>query len=576
MEMIVVMTHTSLASWCAAALVITVGAVLAAQDAADRIPDRATLEKMTARFAPTEITADVTGLPANERQALGKLVQASRLVDALFLRQVWAGNEAELMRLFGDTTPLGRARLHAFLINKGPWSRLDHDAPFIPGVPKKPGGANFYPAGATKAEVEAWIATLSPDERQRATGFFTTVRRTAPGSPQPFVLVPYSLEYQGELARAAELLREAAALTTQPTLKRFLDTRAAAFISNDYYESDVAWMELDASIEPTIGPYEVYEDEWFNYKAGFEAFITVRDQAESEKLARFSSELQDIENHLPIDPALRNPSLGALAPIRVVNEIFAAGDANRGVQTAAYNLPNDERVVKEKGTKRVMLKNVQEAKFRIVLVPISKVALASADQANVVFDAFFTHILMHELMHGLGPHNIRVGGRETTVRQELKETYSAIEEAKADASGLWALQYLIDKGSLPKPMQDTMYTTFLASAFRSIRFGLNEAHGRGIAIQLNTLLDAGAFVVAADGTFSVDASRIRDGVTALTRDLMMLEAAGSYAKAKDLIERMGVLRPEVKRVLDRLTEVPVDIEPRFPTAEALERDASAR
>jgi hypothetical protein len=215
---------------------------------------------------------------------------------------------------------------------------------------------------------------------------------------------------------------------------------------------------------------------------------------------------------------------------------------------------------------------VQEAKFRIVLVPIANVALAPADRQHVVFDAFFTHILMHELMHGLGPHNIRVGGRETTVRQELKETYSAIEEAKADVSGLWALQYLVDKGSLPKAMHDTMYTTFLASAFRSIRFGVNEAHGRGMALQLNTLLDAGAFRVAGDGTFSVDASRIRDAVTALTRDLMTLEAGGDYAQAQALIARLGVLRPEVKRVLDRLTAVPVDIEPRFPTAEQLEQE----
>jgi hypothetical protein len=229
--------------------------------------------------------------------------------------------------------------------------------------------------------------------------------------------------------------------------------------------------------------------------------------------------------------------------------------------------------VKAKGTKRVMLKNVQEAKFRIVLLPISAVALAPADRAHVAFEAFFTHILMHELMHGLGPHNIRVGGRETTVRQELKETHSAIEEAKADASGLWALQYLVDKGSLPKTMQETMYTTFLASAFRSVRFGVNEAHGRGMAIQLNTLLDAGAFRVAEDGTFSVDAARIRDAVTTLTRDLLSLQAAGDHAKARALIDRLGVLRPEVKRVLDRLTAIPVDIEPRFPTAEQLERES---
>jgi hypothetical protein len=388
--------------------------------------------------------------------------------------------------------------------------------------------------------------------------------------------VPYSLEYQGELAKAAALLREAATATVQPSLKRFLDTRATAFISNDYYESDVAWMELDASIDPTIGPYEVYEDAWFHYKAAFEAYITVRDQAETEKLARFSSELQDIENHLPIDPALRNPKLGAMAPIRVVNEIFAAGDGNRGVQTAAYNLPNDERIVREKGTKRVMLKNVQEAKFRLTLMPISKVALAAADQAGVSFDAFFTHILMHELMHGLGPHNIRLQGRDTTVRQELKDTYSIIEEAKADISGLWALQYLLDKGSLPKTLQDTMYTTFLASTFRSVRFGLNEAHGRGVAIQLHRLLEAGAVRVAGDGTFSIDPAKIRETVTALTRELLMLEAAGDYAHAKELIERAGELRPEVRKVLDRLADVPVDIEPRFPTAIELERDAMGR
>jgi hypothetical protein len=322
-------------------------------------------------------------------------------------------------------------------------------------------------------------------------------------------------------------------------------------------------MELDASIEPTIGPYEVYEDEWFNYKAAFEAFITLRDDAETKKLASFSSRLQELEDALPIEAKLRNPKLGALAPIRVVNVVFTAGDANRGVQTAAFNLPNDERVVKEKGSKRVMLKNVQEAKFKMVLTPIAKVALPPADQKYVAFDAFFTHILMHELMHGLGPHNITTAGRATTVRQELKETYSAIEEAKADISGLWALKQLADRNHIEPRIAETMYTTFLASAFRSIRFGVNEAHGRGIAIQLNYLLDAGAFTVQPDGAFRVDHAKMPDAVTALTREIMTLQAEGNYAKAKDLIERLGVVRPPVQRVLDRLTTVPVDIEPRF-------------
>jgi len=541
------------------------GTVLLAADQAP--PDQKQLDLMSSRFAPVEIGADVAALPASERQALGKLVEAARIMDALFLRQAWAGNEAKLIELLDDRSPLGQARLRYFLINRGPWSRLDHNRPFLPGVPaEKPGEANFYPPDASKADVERWIGTLSETDQAKARGFFTTIRRTAPGSASPFQLVPYRLEYQGELGQAARLLRDAAALTAQSTLKRFLETRAAAFLSDDYYASDVAWMEIDASIEPTIGPYEVYEDEWFNYKAAFEAFITLRDDAETAKLQKFGAQLQDIENHLPIDPSLRNAALGALAPIRVVNVVFTAGDGNRGVQTAAFNLPNDERVIREKGSKRVMLKNVQDAKFRMVLQPIAKVALTPADQKNVSFDAFFTHILMHELMHGLGPHDIRVAGRQTTVRQELKETYSAIEEAKADISGLWSLHYLVDKGVLPAAIATSMYDTFLASAFRSIRFGITEAHGRGIAIQLNYLLDAGAVSVAPDGTFAVVSGKVRGAVEALTREIMTLQAAGDYAATKRMIETLGVVRPEVQRVLDRLASVPVDIAPTFTSA----------
>ncbi len=560
------LSRTAVWLWCAAVL------CGASQDFTT-MPTLAQLQKMTARFAPADIGADLSSLPKNERDALHKLVEAARIMDALFLRQVWAGNDAmlqELSRL--AAAPAGprasrsaAARLHYFLINKGPWDRLNHNQPFVPGAPAKPEGANFYPAGATKEDVQKWIDSLTGDEKTAANSFFTTVRR----GEDHFLVIPYSIEYQGELALAADLLRQAADLTNDATLKKFLTTRADAFLSNDYYASDVAWMELDAAIEPTIGPYEVYEDEWFNFKAAFEAFITVRDEAETKKLQAFSDHLQELEDNLPIDPKYRNPKLGSLAPIRVVNEIFAAGDANRGVQTAAYNLPNDERVVREKGTKRVMLKNVQDAKFRMVLLPISKVALPAPDQAKVSFDAFFTHILMHELMHGLGPHNISVNGRASTVRQELKETYSTIEEAKADVSGLWALRYLADHKQLDPAIGRSMYTTFLASAFRSIRFGVNEAHGRGIAIQLNSFLDNGAFKARADGTFTVDTAKIGDAVTALTRDLMTLQAEGDYAKAKDLMDRLGVVRPEIQTVLDKLVDVPVDIEPKFTTAAGL-------
>ena len=518
-----------------------------------------------ARFAAADIGADVSGLAETERNALRHLIEAARVLDGLYLRQVWAGGPAMLLQLQQDRTPAGPSRLQYFVLNKGPWSRLDGDAPFIDGVGDKPGGANFYPAGATKEQLERYFAGLSPAARAEAQGFFTTIRREPDGS---FVAVPYAVEYQGELALAATHLRAAAAATADPTLKRFLDSRAKAFLSNDYYESDVAWMELDASVEPTIGPYEVYEDTWFAAKAAYEAFITVRDDAETGKLSRFSAQLQGLENRLPIDARYRNRTLGALSPIRVVNVVFSAGDGNRGVQTAAFNLPNDERVVAAKGTKRTMLKNTQEAKFRLVLQPIASRALAQADRERVTFDAFFTHILMHELMHGLGPQAITVGGRTTTVRAQLKDTYSTLEEAKADISGLWALQTLVDDGVIDKGIADSMYTTFLASTFRSIRFGTSSAHGRGIAIQLNALLDAGAFVVNADGTFRVEPAKIRDAVKALTTEILTVQATGDYTKAQALLAR-ATIRPQVQAVLDRLGDVPVDIAPRFTTAEAL-------
>jgi hypothetical protein len=533
--------------------------LLVSTSLASPLPDEAALKKTASRFAPVELSVDLSRLSQNEQKLLGKLVAAAKILDALYLRQAWAGNEPLLLDLIDDPSPLGRARLHLFLTFKGPWNPLEHDAPFLPGVGAKPPEANFYPAGATKAAVESWMKALPPAERAQASGFYTTIRRAPSGS---FVIVPYSLEYQGELARAADLLREASALADDPGLRKFLSSRADAFVSNDYYASDVAWMQLNTRVDPTIGPYEVYADEWFNAKAAFESFINVRDDAETEKLAKFSSELQDIENHLPIDAKLRNPKLGATAPIRVVNELYCSGDASHGVQTAAYNLPNDERIEKELGTKRVMLKNVQEAKFEKVLKPISKIALA--DPKSVAFDVFFTHILMHELMHGLGPH--LVDGHP--VRELLQDSYSALEEAKADISGLFAMQFLIDKGVLPKAMEKTMYTTYLASSFRSIRFGASDAHARGQALQLNWLMDKGGVTVGKDGTFAVDASKIKSAVASLTTEIMSIQGRGDRAAALELL-RLGVVRPPVQAVLDRLKEVPVDIEPRFVTAEKL-------
>ena len=360
-----------------------------------------TLEQKISRFVPTEITADITSLSPGDKAALYKIIEAARLMDPIFLRQVWSGNAAMLKKLEMDSTAGGQELLHYFRINMGPWSLLDNNAPFIDGAPKeKPAGANYYPEDMTKQDFTKWCDGLNEKEREKATGFFYILRRAEDGTMQT---IPYSKEYSEWLEPAAKLLKEAAQSTENASLKNFLISRADAFISNEFYASDVAWMELDSPIELTIGPYETYMDELFNYKAAFEVFVTLRDEAESAKLKKFGNYLQEIENNLPFDAKYRNPKLAALSPIRVVDVIYAAGEGNRGVQTAAFNLPNDERVIREKGSKRVMQKNMQEAKFDKVLVPISQIVLASSEQKYLSFDAFFTHILAHELMHGLGP-----------------------------------------------------------------------------------------------------------------------------------------------------------------------------
>jgi hypothetical protein len=524
------------------------------------MPNLAQLKKMSARFAPVAVKYDESRLSAGDRQALPKLLEAARVMDSIFMEQLWSGNRALHEKLQQDETPLGRERLRYFRINKGPWSDLDGHAPFVPGAPgRKPQGANFYPPDLTRQEFETWTKALPPAMREQALGFFTVVRRSG---DKRLGLVPYSTAYGPELQRAAGLLREAAALTDNASLKKFLTLRALAFLTNDYYESDVAWMELDAPLDVTIGPYETYNDELFGYKAAFEAYITMRDDAETARLKSFSGRLQEVENNLPIEPRYRNPKLAAAAPIRVVNEILAAGDGAHGVRTAAFNLPNDERVVREKGSKRVMLKNIQEAKFRATLTPIAARVLPKAAQADLSFDYFFMHILAHELSHGIGPQQLQAAGRASTPRQELKELYSAIEEAKADVTGLFMLQYLFDHGLAHGPNAERqLYTTFLASSFRTLRFGLAEAHGKGMAVQFNYLFDKGAFTANPDGTFSVDLAKAKSAVRDLDHDLLTIEAQGDYAAAKKLFYDMAVIRPVMQAALDRLQDIPVDILP---------------
>ncbi|NHZ32339.1 dipeptidyl-peptidase 3 family protein [Massilia rubra] len=550
-----------------------------AASAAEQPANVAQLKQMAKRYAPVELRADTSALSKGDKAAIVKLIEAARIIDTLQLRQRWAHNEALWSALKKDKTALGKARLDYFWLNKGPWSILDGNQSFMPAtyagitIPsKKPEGANFYPEGATKAALEAWMNALAPKDKEQAQWFFTTIRNGAEGA---FKTVPYAEEYKAELGKLATLLREAAASTDNASLKKFLTLRADAFLSNDYLASDFAWMDLDAPVDITIGPYETYNDELFGYKAAFEAYVNIRDEKETRKLDFFSKHMQELEDNLPLDKQYRNPKVGALAPMVVVNQVYGAGDGNMGVQTAAYNLPNDERIISERGSKRVMLKNIQEAKFKSTLTPITKLVLRPEAQEDLDFDSFFTHILAHEITHGLGPHATTQDGKPSTPRQDLKDAYSTIEEAKADMAGLWALAYMMDKGQLKDTLgqgalaERKLYNTFLASAFRTLHFGLTDSHARGMAIQLNYLLDQGGFVSHGDGTFSVDFKKIKQAVIDLNREFLTIEATGDYARAKEMMSKYVVIRPDVQKALDKMKAVPNDIRPAFTTAATL-------
>jgi len=525
------------------------------------------LEEMRSRFAPTVIGSDLSNLSAANRLALRKIVEAAQLMTVVCDRQTWQGSQALRAELASDESRSGQSRLKYFHQNGGPWSALDHHKAFIAGVPERPKHANFYPDDLTVEEFDAWLKGLDEGERTKATGFFYVIRRDASGKLK---CVPFSEEYKEQLVPAAALLRQAAELTDSESLRTFLCLRADALLSNDYVASDVAWLHLDSPIELTFGPYETYMDEFRGAKAAFQAYVALRDDAQTDLLAKFSRYMQFIEDRLPMARRYRNPKVASSAPIRVVNLICGTGFANKGVQTAAFNLPNEDDTVAKHGTKQTLLRNVQEAKFQQALMPIARTLLHPSLQAQLSFNAFFTFILMHELCHGLGPHNIKVKGRNTSVRQELKDTFSAIEEAKADVCGLIALQLLVDEGAMPAEMAKEMYVTFIAGIFRSIRFGINEAHGKSNVLQFNRLRDARAVTFdTATGTFKVNVKRVKRALNELAREILTIEARGDYRAAKALLARYGRLRPRTKKALAMLGQVPVDIEPNYATANEL-------
>ena len=443
---------------------------------------------------------------------------------------------------------------------RGPWDRQDNFEPFAIDQPRPP-GAGYYPADLTGDELDAYL-NKNPEQKDALLGLFTVVTRQG----DRLVATPYSKQYAQWLKPAAAKLRQAAKSTKNRSLRKFLNSRAAAFLSDDYYQSDKDWMDLDSQVEVTIGPYEVYEDKLKATKAAFESFVTVTDPDASRKLAKYKNLLPVMEANLPVADNVKTKR-GAESPIRVVDLVFTAGDARKSVQTIAFNLPNDERVRKEKGAKKVLLRNVIQTKFDLILRPIAKRILMAEQQQYLSSDAFFNQVLFHELSHSLGPAHTLKDGKKVEVRQALEETYSALEECKADTMGAYNILFMIERKEFPAAFREQLLVSYFAGLFRSVRFGVVAAHGKGAAIQINRYLEAGAASFdQATGRFDVDLAKLEQGISDLTRDLVMVQHNGDKAAAQAMLDKYGVMSPSMKQALASVSSVPVDLKPIYPVA----------
>ena len=522
------------------------------------VPD---IEKRLAQFSPTPMEADLAALSPEDRQVLDKLVEASRFMNEIFLRQVWAGNpELRQQVQSWNGGAQGAARTY-YDIMFGPWDRVDEMKPFL-GDFKHPEGAGYYPEDMTKEELEKHLQA-NPGDKEAFTSNFTVIRRQG----GKLVAVPYSQEYKQWLEPAAQLLREAARTTKNASLRRYLELRADAFASNDYYQSDLAWMDLDAPVEVTIGPYETYEDNLFGYKAAFESFVTVDVPKESAALARYKERLPWLERNLPLPDQHKNPSRGSESPIRVVDSVYTAGDTRAGIPTIAFNLPNDERVREAKGSKKVLLRNTIRAKYDKILVPIAQRVLVPEQVQDVSFQAFMDEVLHHELSHGLGPGTITVNGKKTEVRLELKDLFSTLEEAKADVMGIYNILALIEQGEMPKELRKTLEPTYVAGLFRSARFGVDEAHGQGVVAQFNYLTEKGALQVDQNARYRAVSDKFPGAIRDLLHDMLMLQAAGDYQGTKNFLDKYGKATPALREAIGRLNDLPVDIRPQYTIEE---------
>ena len=519
------------------------------------------LQAQYAKLAVIEMAPDTSYLTAEERDVVNLLIQASGYMDEIYLRQRFAANPQVRQAISRSRRADRDLLLTMFDRYYGAWDDLDEFHPFW-GTEPLPEGAGFYPTDLTREEFDAYL-TAHPAQKDELLAPYTVVKREGNG----LVAVPYSVEYREWLEPAAKLLEQAAQRTSNPSLKKFLTLRAASFLSDDYYESEMAWMDLvDTPIEVAIGPYEVYTDRLYGTKTAFESFVTLRNPEESAALAKYKNYLRDMEGNLPIEDRYKNFQRGFESPIAVADQIHGGGDNVPGVQTIAFNLPNDERVREAKGAKKVILANVLGAKYERILDPIGDVVLKQ-DQAALVAKKYMElETLFHELSHSLGPGTITKDGRQTTVNEELKEQYSALEESKADVMGVWNILFMMEKGEIPAAEKQQLYASYFAGIFRAMRFGIDEAHGKGAALQYGYLKQKGAFTwdVAAN-RYIVDYAKMEAGLRDLLHDQLMLQANGDYEGTKAFFARYAKLDDWARGRFAAMSDIPVDIQPIYPS-----------
>lgn len=496
-------------------------------------------------FVPFTLNTDLSVLTEKEKQMLPLLFEAATIMEDIFWKQAFGDRDALLSKT--DDPDL----LKLLKINYGPWERLNNNAPILAGYGEKPKGAQFYPGDMTREEFEAW-------DNPEKSGLYNLIRRDENGK---LITVPYNQAYASEVTRASELLTNAAGLAEDEGLKKYLLSRSKALLTDEYFESDMAWMDMkNNTIEFIVGPIEHYEDQLFGYKAAHEAFILIKDKAWSQRLEKYAAMLPGLQKNLPVEQVYKNETPGFDSDMNVYDAIYYAGDCNAGSKTIAINLPNDEMVQQLKGSRKLQLKNSMQAKFDKILVPIANLLIAEDQRQHVKFDAFFENTMFHEVAHGLGLG--KTVDQSATVREALKDAYTSIEESKADILGLWCVYQLTQQGEFnDKDLMDN-FVTFMAGIFRSVRFGVASAHGKANMIRFYYFQETGAFERdAATGTYRVNFEKMRDAMMSLSEIVLVIQGDGDYDTASELIKEKGFIREELQNDLNRISAagIPRDI-----------------